>query len=63
MTAPRIDLAGPDDIEPLLDLAKRFHTEEGRELGAAGEAALRGIISGEPFARCWIVRREERPVG
>jgi GNAT superfamily N-acetyltransferase len=63
MTAPRIDPAGPDDIEPLLDLAKRFHGEEGRGLEAAGEAALRGIVSGEPLARCWIVRRADRPVG
>ncbi len=63
MTAPTINPARPDDIEPLLDLARQFHGEGGHALGAKGEAALRRIIAGEPLARCWIMRRSGRPIG
>jgi GNAT superfamily N-acetyltransferase len=60
---PRIDPARPDDLEPLLDLARRFHRDDGHGLDAAGEAALHRIVAHEPLARCWIVRRADRPIG
>jgi GNAT superfamily N-acetyltransferase len=60
---PRIDPARPDDLEPLLDLARRFHREDRHGLDAAGEAALHRIVADEPLARCWIVRRADRPIG
>ncbi len=59
----RIERARREDLEPLLEMARRFHAEDGHALGAEGEAAIARILEGEPMARCWIVRRDATPVG
>jgi len=47
----------------LVDLARAFHAEDGHPLSPEGEAALRRITSGEPMARCWIMRRAGQAIG
>jgi len=51
------------DAEVLLGMARAFHIEDGHPLSVAGEAAVRHIVEGEPFARAWIVRSAGRTVG
>ena len=57
------DLALESDAEALVGLARAFHAEDGHPLSPEGESALRGIASGEPMARCWIMRRAGRAIG
>jgi ribosomal protein S18 acetylase RimI-like enzyme len=47
----------------LLDLARAFHREDGHPLSPEGEGALRQIVSGEPMARCWLIRHAEEAIG
>jgi ribosomal protein S18 acetylase RimI-like enzyme len=47
----------------LVDLARAFYAEDGHPLSPVGESALRRIASGEPLARCWIMRRAGRVIG
>jgi len=47
----------------LVGFARAFHDEDGHPLSPAGEAALRRIASGEPMARCWLIRRTGRVIG
>jgi ribosomal protein S18 acetylase RimI-like enzyme len=61
--AIRCDPPRPEELEILLDMARAFHREDGHVLGAAGEAAIRRIVEGEPLARCWIVRQAGKAVG
>lgn len=59
----RCDPALPSEVELLLDLARAFHREDGHPLDPEGEAALRQIVSGEPMARCWLIRRAGEVIG
>jgi ribosomal protein S18 acetylase RimI-like enzyme len=59
----RYDLALASEAEALVDLARAFHAEDGHPLSPDGESALRRIVSGEPLARCWIIRRAGHVVG
>ena len=56
----RFDLAGPADLEALLAMARNFHLEDGHPLDEAGESALARICDGEPLARAWLMREDER---
>ena len=47
----------------LVDLARAFHDEDGHRLSPEGESALRRIASGEPMARCWLIRRAGQAIG
>jgi ribosomal protein S18 acetylase RimI-like enzyme len=51
------------DAETLLQLARAFHAEDGHPLDAAGEAAIRQIVAGEPLARAWLLRRDGTALG
>ena len=51
------------ETELLIDFARAFHSEDGHPLSGEGEAALRQIASGEPLARCWIIRRSDQAIG
>ena len=57
------DLALESEAEVLVDLARAFHAEDGHPLSLEGESALRRIASGEPLARCWIMRRAGQAIG
>jgi ribosomal protein S18 acetylase RimI-like enzyme len=57
------ELAQEADVETLLGLARAFHFEEGRPLDSASETAVMQIVRGEPLARAWIARIEQRAVG
>jgi len=59
----RFEPALSGEVELLLDLARAFHREDGHPLSSAGEAALRQIVSGEPLARCWLIRRSGAAIG
>ncbi|MGH7123211.1 MAG: GNAT family N-acetyltransferase [Stellaceae bacterium] len=59
----RCEPALPSDAELLVDLARAFHREDGHPLSPEGEVALRQIASGEPRARCWMVRRAGEAIG
>jgi ribosomal protein S18 acetylase RimI-like enzyme len=59
----RFDLAGPADLEALLAMARDFHLEDGHPLDEAGESALARICDGEPLARAWLMREDERALG
>jgi hypothetical protein len=53
MTEPlsaTIDPVHKADAEALLGMARAFHIEDGHPLSAAGEAAVRQIADGGPFA-------------
>ena len=56
-------LAGESEGDALVNLVRAFHREEGRALDAHGEAAVRQITRGEPFARAWIAREDGRAIG
>jgi ribosomal protein S18 acetylase RimI-like enzyme len=57
------DPALPSEAELLINLARAFHREDGHALSPEGEAALRNILSGEPMARCWLIRRASEVIG
>jgi ribosomal protein S18 acetylase RimI-like enzyme len=57
------DEAVESEGDLLVDLAQAFHAEDGHPLSPAGESALRRIASGEPLARCWIMRRAGQAIG
>lgn len=59
----RCDPVLPGEAELLLALARAFHDEDGHPLSLEGESALRQIASGEPMARCWLVRRAGEVIG
>ena len=59
----RCDPALPGEAELLLALARACHDEDGHPLRPEGETALRQIVSGEPMARCWLIRRGEEVIG
>jgi ribosomal protein S18 acetylase RimI-like enzyme len=51
------------DAYALLQMARAFHAEEGRDLDATSEAALMQVAKGEKLAPAWIVRSAGRCVG
>jgi ribosomal protein S18 acetylase RimI-like enzyme len=55
--------AGEADGELLVCLARAFHLEDGHPLDNPGEAALLQVTRGEPFARAWIIREDDQPIG
>ena len=57
------DEALESESDLLVDLARAFHGEDRHPLSAAGEAALHRIASGEPMARCWLIRRAGQVIG
>jgi len=57
------DPALASDTELLLGLARAFHAEDGHPLSPEGEIALSQIVSGEPMARCWLIRRTGQVIG
>ena len=57
------DLAAASEAELLVDLAQEFHDEDDHPLTPEGATALRRIISGEPMARCWLIRRGGQVIG
>lgn len=57
------DPVSQTDADTLVELARSFHREDGHPLDAAGEAALRQIAQGEPFARAWLVRQDDQTLG
>ena len=57
------DLALENEAEVLVGLARAFHTEDSHPLSPEGESALRRIASGEPMARCWLIRRAGQVIG
>ncbi len=59
----RCEPALPSEAELLDDLARAFHQEDGHPLSTQGEAALRQIASGEPMARCWLIRHGGEVIG
>jgi ribosomal protein S18 acetylase RimI-like enzyme len=59
----RFDPVRVSDADTLVRLARDFHHEDSHPLTAAGEAALRQIALGEPFARAWLVREYDAVVG
>jgi ribosomal protein S18 acetylase RimI-like enzyme len=59
----RFDPVGVSDADTLVRLARDFHAEDGHPLTKAGEAALRQIAHGEPFARAWLVREDDAALG
>ena len=59
----RFDPVRVSDADTLVGLARDFHHEDGHPLTAAGEAALRQIALGEPFACAWLVREYDAAAG
>ena len=57
------DLALASEAELLVDLAQAFHDEDDHPLSPEGATALHRIVSGEPMARCWLIRRGGRVIG
>lgn len=57
------DFAAASEADLLVGLARTFHDEDGHPLSPAGEAALRRIVSDEPMARCWLIRRAGQVIG
>jgi len=60
---PYFDLVREADADLLVELARAFHDEEGHPLTVAGQAALRQLAQGEPFARTWLVRQGGETLG
>jgi ribosomal protein S18 acetylase RimI-like enzyme len=54
---------GEADVALLVAMARSFHEEDGHPLMPAGEQALRQLVVGDAFGRCWIVYEGEEPVG
>jgi len=59
----RFDPVCVSDADTLVRLARDFHREDGHPLTEGGEAALRQIAHGEPFARAWLVREDDAALG
>jgi ribosomal protein S18 acetylase RimI-like enzyme len=59
----QFDLAGASEADLLVSLARAFHCEDGHPLSPESEIALRQIVSGEPMARCWLIRCAANLVG
>jgi ribosomal protein S18 acetylase RimI-like enzyme len=57
------DLARASEADLLVDLAQAFHDEDGHPLSPEGAVALRQVVSGEPMARCWLIRHAGQVIG
>lgn len=68
MLAARTDgfalaMAGPEDREALLALARAFHAEDAHPLSQAGEAALVRLAGDDTLGFAALLTRKELPVG
>ena len=59
----RFEAPGAGDAARLVEMARAFHEEDGHPLTPAGERALRQLVDGDAFGRCWIVYEGAEPVG
>lgn len=53
----------PDDVEPLLAMARAFHAEDGHALSDAGAQAVHAVCAGDPMAVAWFLCADGARVG
>jgi len=53
----------PQDAELFLDMARKFHIEDGHALTPAGEASIREVANGVDLAPSFMLLEDDAPVG